>query len=603
MIPKAYIQDLLLKANIVEIIGQEIALVRTKQNFYGYCPFHNKGHPEEVVTGSRSFSVSAVERFYHCFACGAHGSVLGFLMQHKGLSFPDAVAVVAKATGIDLPEDTVAADVARADVSKQVRITLEQALKYYQSELPGAKAPIALLKAAGISGATAKRFRIGYAPDNWGNLSPVFGDNYRERCGEAGLVVVKDDGQKVYDRLRNRIIFPTINGRGQVLSMAGLAVVARHSTPEYLRTSSQAKGTRKKPVVNTMGKRADDKASMFGLHESIAGMHAEGYAVLVQDCLHVLRLHEAGMRNAVAPSVAGKLVTDNMARLFRSTSIVIACYPRTARGSHHAWGAMQIALPALSDEVQMRFALMPDGMNAGDVLNQPDGIALFRLLLDAAIPLSEYFLQRLASRADFRSIEGRAKVLSEADRMLELVSAPNLKTQLADAVRQLVDHRLELLDSVDEHDQWLAEEIRTANTRLVIVSPWVTLAGIGRFDLCLNIARAVARGVRVDIYTDPEFNARLRQRSAVAEAAGISAERELELAGARLHYAPRIHSKIVAVDERALCIGSFNWLSAAKGGSYQRHEVSLVHRHGDVGARIDQLLSAMSARRDDAAKG
>jgi phosphatidylserine/phosphatidylglycerophosphate/cardiolipin synthase-like enzyme len=130
----------------------------------------------------------------------------------------------------------------------------------------------------------------------------------------------------------------------------------------------------------------------------------------------------------------------------------------------------------------------------------------------------------------------------------------------------------------------------------------VTLAGIGRFDLCLNIARAVARGVRVDIYTDPEFNARLRQRSAAAEAAGVSAEHELELAGARLHYVPRIHSKIVAVDERALCIGSFNWLSAAKGGSYQRHEVSLVHRHGDVGARIDQLLSAMSARRDDAAK-
>ena len=104
MIPKAYIQDLLLKANIVEIIGQEIALVRTNKNFYGYCPFHNKGHPEEVVTGSRSFSVSAAERFYHCFACGAHGSALGFLMEHKGLSFPDAVAVVAKATGVEPPE-------------------------------------------------------------------------------------------------------------------------------------------------------------------------------------------------------------------------------------------------------------------------------------------------------------------------------------------------------------------------------------------------------------------------------------------------------------------------------------------------------------------
>lgn len=603
MIPKAYIQELLLKANIVEIIGQEIALVRTKQNFYGYCPFHNKGHPEEIVTGSRSFSVSATERFYHCFACGAHGSVYGFLIEHKGLSFPEAVAVVAKATGVEPPEDAVAASIARVEVAKRVRVTLEQALKYYESKLPGAKTPIALLKAAGISGATAKRFRIGYAPDNWDNLSSVFGDNYCERCSEAGLVVVKEEGQKVYDRLRNRIIFPTTNGRGEVLGMAGLAVVARHSTPEYLRTSLQSKGTHKKSVVNTVGNRADDRASMFGLHESIAGMHAEGYAVLVQDCLHVLQLHEAGMRNAVSPSVAGKLVTENMARLLRSTSVVIACYPRTARGSHHAWSALQIALPALTDEVQMRFALMPDGMNAGDVLSKPDGIALFRLLLDAAIPLSEFFLQRLASRADFRSIEGRAKVLSEANQMLELVGAPNLKAQLADAARQLVDHRLELLDSVNEHDQWLAQAIRTANTRLIIVSPWVTPAGIGRFDLCPEIARAVARGVRVDIYTDPDFNARLRQRSAAAEAAGISAERELKLAGAQIHYVPRIHSKVVAVDEVALCIGSFNWLSAAKGGSYQRHEVSLVHRRGDVGAKIDQLLSAMLARRDDAAKG
>jgi hypothetical protein len=118
-----------------------------------------------------------------------------------------------------------------------------------------------------------------------------------------------------------------------------------------------------------------------------------------------------------------------------------------------------------------------------------------------------------------------------------------------------------------------------ASTHLVIVSTWVTLAGIGRFDLCSNIAVAVARGVRVDIYTDPDFNAQLRLRSAAAEAAGVSAEQKLERAGARLHYVQRIHSKIVTVDARALCIGSFNWLSAAKGGNYQRHEVSLVYLH------------------------
>ena len=595
MIPQTYIEELLLSVDIVSLIGQEISLVRSKANYYGRCPFHGKEHPEERSVSERTFSVSPAKRFFHCFTCGAHGSALGFLMKHKGLSFPDAVAVAAKGAGVAPPPNLPHPSRAPKTEFDPLAETLEIALQYYERALRGAKPAIDLLKRAGISGRTAKRYRIGYAPASWDNLVPLFMDQYVARCGAAGLAVIKDDGITAYDRLRDRIIFPTLNDRDQVLGLAGLALSDR--TPEYLRTSRSPKGRRKKSAAPAVDLRPDDKASMFGLRQANISMHAKEFVVLVQDCLDVLRLHESGFDNAVAPAEAGKLRTENFSRLFRRTPVIVCCFPRTRRGSHHAWLAMQTALPALTDEVQVRFAVLPDEMSPGDVLQQPAGKELFGLLLDSAIPLSEFFLQGLASHADFRLVEGRAKVLSQAGDLLARVTAPHLKSQLEEAVQELIDDRLELLDSVDEHDQWLANAIQTASAQLLIISPWVTSAGIDRFDLCGLIAKAVARGVRVDIYTDPEFNSQRHRQTAADKPADNSAEDALESAGARVHQVARIHSKIVAVDQTALCVGSFNWLSAAKAGHYQRHEVSLVHRQGNIGNRILHLQATMAERR------
>jgi DNA primase len=593
MIPQAYIEELLLNADIVSIIGAEVSLIRSKANYYGRCPFHGERHPEQRSVSENTFSVSVAKRFFHCFACGAHGSVLGFLMKHKGLSFPDAVAVVAKEAGVAPPPNLSRPSPSPKIEFDAVAETLEIALKYYERALRSANPAIDLLKRAGISGLTAKHYRIGYAPAKWDNLIPLFGEQYVARCEAAGLAVVKDDRTKAYDRLRDRIIFPTLNGRDQVLGLAGLALADR--TPEYLRTSRSPGGRGKKRAGPAIDLRSDDKASMFGLRQANISMHAKGFVVLVQDCLDVLRLYESGLHNVVAPAEAGKLRTESVARLFRRTPVIVCCFPRTKRGSNHAWLAMQAALPALTDEVQVRFAVLPDEMGPGDVLQQPDGKELFGLLLNSAIPLSEYFLQGLASQVDFRLIEGRAKVLSRASDLLAQITAPHLKSQLEEAVRELVDDRLELLDSVDEHDQWLANAIQTASVQLLIISPWVTRAGIGRFDLCSLIAKAVARGVKVDIYTDPEFNVK-RRRQAAGEPVDDGAERALAAAGARVHQVTRIHSKIVAVDHASLCIGSFNWLSAAKTGNYQRHEVSLIYRQGNIRARIVNLQATIAAR-------
>lgn len=193
---------------------------------------------------------------------------------------------------------------------------------------------------------------------------------------------------------------------------------------------------------------------------------------------------------------------------------------------------------------------------------------MFQLFLNSSIPLSEYFLQGLVSKRDLGDIEGRAKVLSEADKLLATITATNTKALLDEAVRDLVTDRLELLDSVDEHDQWLMNAIATASAEVLIVSPWITGAGIKRFDLCVCIAAAVARGVKVTVYTDIEFSRERRRRFEAGELRDDGAEAALMAAGVYLHHVSRIHSKIVAVDNTALCIGSFNWLSAAKTGPY-----------------------------------
>jgi len=591
MIPQTYIEELLSSVDIASIISQEISLVRVNANYYGHCPFHGKHHPEERPVSERTFTVSPAKRFFHCFTCGAHGSALGFLMKHKGLSFPDAVAVAAKAAGMRPPPDWAGPSRAAKIDFDSVAETLEIALQYYERALRVAKPAIDLLKAAGISGLTAKRYRIGYAPKNWDNLAPLFKNEYAARCSVAGLLVVKDDGVTTYDRLRDRIIFPTLNGRDQVVGLAGLAVSGQ--APEYLRTTRSFDVRRKKTAVPMVTLRLEDKGSMFGLRQANTSMHAKKFVVLVQDCMDVLLLHESDFHNVVAPAEAGRLKTENISR---RTPVIVCCFPGTRRGLHHAWLTMQAALPALTDEVQVRFVVLPEEMSPRDVLQQPDGKELFSLFLNSAVPLSEFFLQRLASRADFRLVEGRAKVLSEADDLLALLMAPNLKSQLEEAVRELVDDRLELLDSVDEHDQWLANAIQTASVELLIVSPWITSAGIGRFDLCSLIAKAVARGVSVDIYTDPEFNIQCNRREAFGKPINTRAEYALKSAGARIHQVTRIHSKIVAIDRATLCIGSFNWLSAAKAGHYQRHEVSLIYRQGNIGARIAKLQATMATR-------
>jgi DNA primase len=596
MIPREYIDDLLSKADIVRIIGAEVALTKSGQNYFGDCPFHGDSHQQDDSPRQKSFSVSREKNFYHCFACNAHGSVINFYIEHRGVTFPIAVELVAMAVGAEPPPLEGHRAVAKAK-SDAVTETLGLALDYYHKALRCSSPAITVLKEAGISGQTAARYRVGFAPDNWENLAQVFKNDYEKRCVEAGLAITNEKSGRTYDRLRNRVIFPTLDSRGQVVGLAGLALGP--NVPEYLRTTRAKKdkvGKKLERVKKAAGDLHDSKASMFGLSQANSSMHAKQFVVLVQDCLNVLRLHEGGFYNVVSPAEAGKLKPENVERLFRRTPCIVCCFPGTKRGASLAWSTMKAVLPALSDGLQVRFAMLPDEQSPGDILQQEDGRELFQLFLNSSIPLSEYFLQGLVSKRNLGDIEGRAKLLSEADKLLETINAPHTKALLNEAVQDLVTDRLELLDSVDEHDQWLMNAIATASAEVLIVSPWITGAGIKRFDLCERIAAAVARGVKVTVYTDIEFSRERRRRFGAGELRDDGAEAALVAAGVYLHHVSRIHSKIVTVDNSALCIGSFNWLSAAKTGPYQRHEVSIVHREGNIAARKAKLLSIMHSR-------
>ncbi|WP_219136567.1 CHC2 zinc finger domain-containing protein [Janthinobacterium sp. UMAB-60] len=597
MIPKVYIEKLLAAADIVGIIGAEVKLTRTGSNYHGICPFHGTDHPEDGGVRPKSFKVSRENNTYHCFVCNAHGSVINFFIQHRGVGFPVAVEMLAALVGAEPPP--CAADQAVMKAKREaVAESLQIALDYYQRSLRTSPEAIAMLKKAGISGKTAARFKIGFAPDGWQNLEGVFKDRYEERCTAAGLAVVSKHGGKVYDRLRNRVIFPTMNARDTVLGLAGLALAFQ--VPEYLRTTSpnksSKKGVKEKPGTLDLH---EAKESMFGLSQANSSMHAKRFVVLVQDCMDVLRLHEGGIQNVVSSAEAGKLKPENIARLFRRTPCIVCCFPSTKRGANMAWNTMKIVLPMLTDAVQVRFAILPDEQSPGDLLQMEDGRELFQLMLNSALPLSEFFLQGLASKYRLDDLEGKAKLLSDADALLATMSAPKTKALLDEAVRELVADQLELLDSVDEHDQWLKSVIAAAGTEVLIVSPWITNAGIRRFDLCGIIAAAVARGVRIRVFTDIEFSRERRRLYASGERSDDGAEAALLAAGAQLHFVNRIHGKIVVVDATALCIGSFNWLSAAKAGPYQRHEVSVVHRKGNIALRKTKLLATMQSRASD----
>jgi len=425
MIPQSFIQDLLGRVDIVEVIDRYVKLKRTGSNFAACCPFHTEKSP--------SFTVSPTKQFYHCFGCGAHGTAIGFMMEYGGMGFVDAVKDLAQGVGMQVPEDARSGEYQRkAGEGADLYGVLLQAAQFYRNQLKDAPRAIEYLKKRGLSGEIAKRFGIGYAPDGWQNLEQVFSDYTNPALNVAGLVKHNEEGRR-YDVFRDRIMFPIVDVKGNIIGFGGR--VLGDGEPKYLNSPET-------PVF-------EKGRELYGLFQARRAIRDAGCVIVVEGYMDVVALAQAGVEYAVA--TLGTATTPvHVQKLMRQSDEVVFCFDGDAAGRRAAWRALENSLGHLADGKQLRFLFLPEGEDPDTYVRQ-HGKAAFEALLAKADPLSRFLIDELTSRVDARSSEGRAKLLQQAKPLVKQIAAPMLSllirkelAQLAGVTQQELDAQFEI---------------------------------------------------------------------------------------------------------------------------------------------------------------
>jgi DNA primase len=410
MIPQSFIQELLGRVDIVEVIDRHVKLKRSGSNYSACCPFHSEKSP--------SFTVSPTKQFYHCFGCGAHGTAVGFLMEYGGMGFVDAVKDLAQSVGMKVPEEPRSESAQRrAEQGESLHEVLLRAAQHYRNQLKDAPQAIAYLKKRGLSGDIAKRFGIGYVPDEWQNLAAAFSDYDGPMLATAGLVKSKDDGKR-YDVFRNRIIFPIVDVRGNVIGFGGR--VLGEGEPKYLNSPET-------PVF-------EKGRELYGLYQARRAIRDAGRVVVVEGYMDVVALAQSGVEYAVA--TLGTATTPlHVQKLLRQADEIVFSFDGDAAGRRAAWRALENCLSQLQDGKQIKFLFLPEGEDPDTYVRQ-HGKAAFEKLLAGAMPLSRFLLDELSSHVDLATAEGRAKCLHDAKPLVKQIQAGGLRLQL---VRELAE--------------------------------------------------------------------------------------------------------------------------------------------------------------------
>ncbi|MFN3566640.1 MAG: DNA primase [Burkholderiaceae bacterium] len=408
MIPRGFIQDLLARVDVVDVIGRYVALKKAGQNYVGLCPFHGEKTP--------SFTVSPSKQFFHCFGCGAHGSAIGFLMDHRGLAYAEAIRELAQQVGMRVPEDSTP-DREGAMRVRGLTEALQRASDYYRRKLRDAPAAIEYLKRRGLTGHTAARFALGYAPDAWQPLREAF-DTYEDpRLVEAGLVIVGDEGKR-YDRFRGRVMFPIRNRRGAVIGFG--ARVLDGGEPKYLNSPET-------PVFHK-------GQELYGLFEAQQAIRRRRRVIVCEGYMDVIQLAQAGFEECVA-ALGTAITAQHVGVLLRLTDQVIFAFDGDAAGRKAARRALEATLPVIADTKRASFVLLPEGEDP-DSLVRSGGAAAFEDHLARAMPLSRWFVASLADGKDLEQAEDRAALVAQAKPLLASMPPAALRMQL---VRELAE--------------------------------------------------------------------------------------------------------------------------------------------------------------------
>lgn len=385
-IPEQFIDSLIARVDIVDLIESYIPLKKAGREYHALCPFHGEKTP--------SFTVSREKQFYHCFGCAAHGSAIGFLMNYRNLEFREAVEELAQIAGVEIPVE------AQGPSSGNTRLVYEaneKACKRYEQLLRKSEMrerAVGYLKGRGISGEIAKQFRIGFAPDGWRNLYDALraneqDDNTLER---AGLIIKRDRGG-FYDRFRDRIMFPIRDRRGRVIGFGGRII--DDGEPKYLNS----------PETEVFHKGRE----LYGLHEAMQqGTPQE--LMIVEGYMDVIALHQFGLKHAVA--TLGTAVTDShLESIFRHVPSVVFCFDGDAAGQRAAWKALETALPKMSGNREVKFCFLPDGHDPDSAVRE-FGAENF-LTSGQNFSLAQYLIRHLASDVDTGTSEGRARLVAK----------------------------------------------------------------------------------------------------------------------------------------------------------------------------------------------
>ncbi len=403
MIPESFIQDLLNRVDIVDVVDKSVPLKKAGANYQACCPFHNEKSP--------SFTVSPTKQFYHCFGCGAHGTAIGFLMEHNGMSFVESIHELAKSVGMIVPQEERSpaerdAQRAQQKIALSLQEVLQQAANYYKAELKKSPRAIDYLKARGLSGEVAKKFQIGYAPAGWQNLQSVFPQYDNEALAIAGLVVTNDEGRR-YDRFRDRIMFPIHNQKGEVIGFGG-RVINPEDTPKYYNS----------PETPLFQKGHE----LYGLFQARRAIRDAGRVLVVEGYMDVVALAQYGIEYAVA--ALGTATTPfHITKLMRQTDEIVFCFDGDNAGRAAAWRAAMNALPALTDGLKLRFLFLPKEHDPDSYVRE-FGREQFEAEMAKAMPLSQYLIQQLSVDNALASQEDRVKLLNDAEPILRQIIAP-----------------------------------------------------------------------------------------------------------------------------------------------------------------------------------
>jgi DNA primase len=411
-IPNHFIQELLNRVDIVDVVDAAVPLRKAGANYVACCPFHGEKTP--------SFTVSQTKQFYHCFGCGAHGTAISFLMEYQGLGFVDAVEDLAKRIGVAVPQE--ARDTPKvARPAPDLFEVMQQASVFYRAELKKSERAVSYLKGRGLSGEIAARFQMGYAPPGWQGLREVFPHYETDTLLSVGLTIKNDEG-RIYDRFRDRVMFPIHDQRGQVIGFGGRVMGGESNDgPKYLNS----------PETPLFQKGQE----LYGLFLARQAIRHSGCVVVVEGYMDVVALAQHGIEYAVA--TLGTATTPvHIAKLTRQTDNIVFCFDGDAAGRKAAWRAAMNALPALTDGLKLSFLFLPPEHDP-DTYVREFGREGFETALSGALTLSAYVMQELSERHDLGTQEGRVRFLNEAKPILQQVQAQGFNLMLRKRVAEL----------------------------------------------------------------------------------------------------------------------------------------------------------------------